>query len=97
MPGTLPAVTGKVTDVEPSGTVTIVGMLAPAGNELRAMVAPPLEGAKVSATLQVDTAGGTINVESQENPFKLGVGAIVTVPLPADVGKDDPSGLAAIP
>jgi hypothetical protein len=72
-------------------------MFAPGEDEVRAMVAPPLEGAKVRATVQIDAAGGTINVELQENPFKLGVGVIVTVPLLEDVDKEDPSVLAAMP
>ena len=38
---TLPAVTGNVVEVEPSGTVTVVDMLTSAGSELKLMVAPP--------------------------------------------------------
>jgi hypothetical protein len=75
---TPPAVTGKVVEVEPCGTVTVMDMLTSVGNELRLIVVPPFPAAMVSATVQVDPADGLTDVGLQEKPFKPGVGGVVT-------------------
>ncbi len=94
---TLPAVTGKVVEVAPCGTVTVGEMLTSAGDELRLMVAPPLPGAVVSATEQVDPADGLIEIGLQVKPFKLGVCRMVTVPLLVNVDNGVPVALADVP
>ena len=75
---TLPAVTGKVVEVEPCGTVTVVDMLTSVGDELRLTVVPPFPAARVSATVQVDPADGLTDAGLQEKPCKAGVCRIVT-------------------
>ena len=84
---TLPAATGNVTEVKPSGTVTVEGMLASTGDEVKLMVAPPLPAAEVSATVQVAPTVGLTAVGLHEKPFKLGPFEIVTVPLLVKVDK----------
>jgi len=77
---TLPAVTGKVVEVEPCGTVTVVDMLTSVGAALRLMVVPPLPAARVNATVQVDPPDGLTDVGLQEKPFRLGVCIVPTEP-----------------
>ena len=93
---TLPAVTENVVEREPCGTVAVEGMPTSAGDAFKLMVAPPLPGAEVRATVQVDPTAGLTAVGLQENPFKLGVCAIVTVPLFSNVDKGVPVALADV-
>lgn len=92
---TLPAVTENVAEVEPCGIVTDDGTIAPAGDELRFTVAPPLRAVEVSVTVQVDAVDGPIDTGLQVNPFKLG-GRIVTVPPVVEVATEAPVGSASI-
>ena len=80
---TVPALAVNVADVDPCGIVTEDGMSAPVGDELRAMVEPPVGAMPVSATLQVDTAGGAMEMGLHENPFKLGCTMVTVPPLVA--------------
>jgi len=84
---TLPALTENVEDVEPWGTVTVEGMLTSAGDELRLIVAPPLPGAEVRATVQVDPTVGLTANGVHEKPLRAGPGTIVTTPPLPDVGR----------
>jgi hypothetical protein len=92
---TVPAVTANVADVWPWGIVTFPGALAPAGDELIPIVAPPLSADDVSDTEQVEPADGDIEVGLHERPFRAGVWDIVTFPplvvvdIPNPVGSDD--------
>jgi hypothetical protein len=81
---TLPAVTVNAAEVAPWSTVTLDSMLAAVGDEVKAIVAPPLGAAAVRATVQDDAAGGAIVTGVHENPFKASGCWIVTV-LPAAV------------
>jgi hypothetical protein len=83
---TIPALAENVADVDPWGTVTEAGMFAAAGNALSAIVAPPLNAAEVSATVQVDPRDGVSDAGLHEMELKEGVWAIVTVPPVTDVG-----------
>jgi hypothetical protein len=91
---TVPPLTANVVAMAPCGMVTLDGSVASAGDELRAMVAPPLGAADVMATLQVAIDGGVMDTALQENPFRLS-GKIVTVPPVVEIGTDDPTALAA--
>ena len=84
---TLPAVAANVVEVEPWGTVTVEGVLTSAGDELRLIVAPPLPGVEVSATVQVDPAAGLTAIGEHEKPFRAGVGTIVTTPPLLEMGR----------
>ena len=94
---TFPAATENVVEVEPCGTVTVEGMLAPAGDALKLMVAPPLPAAEVSATVHVEPTVGLIIIGLHEKPFKLGACPMVTVPLLVKVDKGVPVALADVP
>ena len=72
--------TGNVVEVDPAAIVTLAGILAPAGEELKPMVAPPVNAADVSAIVHVEPAVGLIVMGLQLNPFSAG-DRIVTVPL----------------
>lgn len=89
------AVTEKVVDVAPCGTVTVEAMLTSAGDEFRLIVVPPLPAAEVRSTVQVDTIGGVINIGLQEKPFSPGAWTIVTVPPLADAEIAAADGFAA--
>jgi hypothetical protein len=94
---TVPAVTGKVVEVEPCGTVTDAGTVAAAEDALNATVAPPLGAADVSVTVQVDPTDGVRVVGLHEMPLKAGVWRIVTVLPIADVGMAAPAESAESP
>jgi len=66
---TLPAVTGKVADVFPCGTVTVAGTFAAAGVALIAIIAPPLGAGDVSVTVHVDPMDGVSDVGLQDRPL----------------------------
>ncbi len=84
---TVPALTVNVVEVAPWGIVTLDGTLALAGDELRAMVAPPLGAGDDMVTVQVAVASGMSNTELHENPLRSS-GRIVTVPPLVDIGSD---------
>jgi hypothetical protein len=92
---TLPAVTANVDDVEPCGTVTVEGMLTSAGDELRSTVAPPLPGAEVNATVQVDPVDGLTVIGVHEKPLRAGTAKIVTTPPVPALGRVVPPAAAA--
>ena len=94
---TVPAVTEKVADVWPCATVTEAGTFAPAGDELRLTVAPPLAAAVVSETEQVEPVDGLMFIGLQVRPFKAGVWTMVTVLPLAEVAMADPIVSADIP
>jgi len=77
--------------------VTDVGTFAAAGDELSAIVVPPLGACDVSETEQVEPEGGLIEVGLQVRPFKPGVWTIVTVPPVAEVAMATPPVSAEIP
>jgi hypothetical protein len=93
----VPAVTENVAEVEPCGIVTVAGTFARAGEALSAIVAPPLSAAEVSATVQVDPAGGVSDVGLHDKPLKTGVWRIVTVPPLAEVDIPAPAESAEKP
>jgi hypothetical protein len=75
--------------------MTLKGISASAGDELSATVTA--RGAsEVRATVQLAVAGGVIDVELQENPFRLS-GAMVTVPPDVAVDSSEPVGSAETP
>lgn len=86
---TFPAVTENVVEVEPLGTVTDDGTFAPAGDEVKVIVAPALGAADVRLTVQVDPPDGLIEAGLHEKPFKLGA-RMVTVPPVAEVDREVP-------
>lgn len=88
---TAPGLAVNVAEVEPCGTVTDEGMLAPAGEEESVTRAPPLGAAAVRPTVQVEVLGGVIDTGRQERPFNAGL-MVRTPPLP-EIPKDaaDPS------
>ena len=90
---TVPALTVNVAELAPCATVTLDGSLAPAGEELRATVAPPLGAADVKATVQVAVEGGVMDTELHENPFRPSW-IIVTVPPVLDTDTDEAAALA---
>jgi hypothetical protein len=93
---TVPALTVNVVEVAPWGIVTLDGTLALAGDELRAMVAPPLGAGDDMVTVQVAVASGMSNTELHENPLRSS-GRIVTVPPLVDIGSDEPVASEASP
>jgi hypothetical protein len=94
---TVPAVTVKVAEVWPWGTMTDVGTFAPTGDELSAIVVPPLGADDVSETEQVEPEDGLIEIGLQVRPLNLAVWTIVTVPPAAEVAMTAPSVFAEIP
>jgi hypothetical protein len=80
-----------VAEEEPSGTVTLEGTFAAAGDALSVIAAPPLSAAEVSATVQVDPAEGVSDVELHDMLLKRGVWRIVTVPPLAEVAIPAPA------
>jgi hypothetical protein len=82
---TLPAVTEKVVEVEPWRIVTVDGIVTSAGDELRSIVAPPLFGAVVSATVHVDPTAGLTATGLHEKPLRPGT--IVTTPPLLEIGR----------
>ena len=82
---TLPALTEKVVDVDPWGTVTVDGTVASAGDALIATVAPPLGATAVSVTVHVEPAEGLTEVGVQKRLLRAAVWEIVTVPPDAEV------------
>jgi hypothetical protein len=91
------AVTSNVAEVEPCGIVTLAGTLAAEGDAPSAIVAAPLNAAEVSATVQVDPAGGVSDVGLHDKPLKTGVWRIVTVPPLAEVDIAAPAEFAEKP
>ncbi len=81
----MPAVTEKVVDVDPCGTVTLAGTVATAGDALIATTAPPLGAAAVRLTVQVEPAEGLTEVGLQERLLRAAVWVMVTVPPDAEV------------
>ena len=77
---TEPAVTEKLAEVEPCGIVTPEGTLAPDGDEVSAIVVPPLKAGEVSVTVQVDPVDGLTDAALHDKLLKLVVCWIVTVP-----------------
>jgi hypothetical protein len=73
-------VTGKVAEVEPSGTVTVAGIVTKAGDALSAIVAPPLNAADVSATVQVDPADGVSDAGLHDRLLRTGAGGLTVRP-----------------
>ncbi len=94
---TLPALTEKVVDVDPCGTVTFDGTVATAGDALIATAAPPLGAAAVSVTVHVEPVEGLTEVGVQARLLKAAVREIVTVPPAAEVATAAPFGSAEIP
>jgi len=92
---TLPAVTEKLAAVEPCGIVTDAGTLAPAGDELRLIVAPPLGAAEVSVTVQVEPVAGLTETGLHEKLLKPG--RIVMVPPVEEVAMLAPVESASMP
>ena len=58
-----------------------------AGDEFRLMVAPPLPGTAVSATVQVDPVDGLTVIGVHEKPLRAGTGTIVTTPPLLEIGR----------
>ena len=77
--------------------MTDVGTFAAAGDELSAIVVPPLGACDVSETEQVEPEDGLIEFGLQIRPFKPGVWTIVTVPPVAEVAMATPPVSAEIP
>lgn len=78
--------------------MTLVGIVAPAGDELRETTAPPVKAGDVSCTVQVEPAEGETEAGLQARLLKLGVCSILTVPLLADTGTGAPlASAAAVP
>jgi len=94
---TVPAVSAKVVVVAPCGTVTLDGMVAPAGDELRLTVAPPVRAADVSVTVHVDPAVGDTEVGLHARLCNAGVESIVTVAEFREIGIEVPVASAADP
>ncbi len=67
------AITGKVAEVEPCGTVIVAGTVATVGDALSAIAAPPLEAEDERETVQVDPDDGVTDVGLQERLLKTGV------------------------
>lgn len=82
---TVPAVTENVVELEPCGTVTVVGTFAAVGAALIPTEAPPLGAADVSVTVQVDPTDGVNVAGLHERLLRVGVWRIVTVPPLAEV------------
>jgi len=74
--------------------VTLDGMVASAGDELNAIVAPPLGAAAVTTTVQEVVDGGVIDTELHENWLRPN-GVIVTLPPVLATARADPAALAA--
>ena len=86
---TVPPLRVNVPEVDPCAMVIFDGRIAPEGDELSAMVAPPLGAADVSATVHVAVDGGAIDTELHENPFKPNA-PIATVPPVVVIGMAEP-------
>lgn len=92
---TVPAAVKENVAVDwPAKTVTLEGIVAPAGDELSVTVAA-LKAADESVTLQVVPADGDTDVALHVRLLRLGVCSIVTVPLVVDIGIDTPWASAA--
>jgi hypothetical protein len=76
----VPSVTEKVAEVEPCGTVAVVGTVTRAGDALSAIVAPPLNAADVSATVQVDPAEGVSDAGLHDMLLRAGAGGLAVRP-----------------
>ena len=92
---TVPAVRMNVVEVEPAGTVTLAGIVAPAGDELSATVAPPVNAADDRLTVQIAPPDGDTEVGLHATLLKPGVCEIVMVPFVADTGTAVPLASAA--
>ena len=66
---TVPAVAGNVVEVEPVGTVTVDGTIAPAGAEFKETVAPLPVAADAKLMVHVEPVDGLIDVGLQDNPL----------------------------
>lgn len=74
-------------EVAPGGTVTVAGIVIPAGDEVRFTTAPPVPAAAFNATVQVDTDPGLSAIGVQEKPLRAGAETMVTTPLLLAIGR----------
>lgn len=70
---TVPAVIGKLTDVEPAATVTLEGIVTAVGEAVIAIEAPLLGAGAESVIVQFDPADGLKDVGLQEMLLNCGV------------------------
>jgi hypothetical protein len=89
--------TGNVAELEPSGTVTVAGTVATAGDALRSITAPPPSAVEESVTVQVDPADSVRDTGLHDMPLNRGVWRIMTVPPLAEVDIPAPTELAETP
>jgi uncharacterized membrane protein len=76
----VPSVTEKVAEVEPCGMVAVFGTFTRAGAALSAIVAPPLNAADVSATVQVDPADGVSDAGLHDMLLRPGTSGLTVRP-----------------
>ena len=69
---TVASVTENVVEVKPCGTVAVAGIFTRAGDALRAIVAPGLNAADVSATVQVVPVDGDNDAGLHETLLRAG-------------------------
>jgi hypothetical protein len=93
---TVPALAENVAELDPCGIVMVGGTLAPDGEAVRAIMAPPFSAAAVSATVQLAEAGGTSDIGLHENPFSAGWTIPTLLPV-VDIVMDAPAASAAAP
>lgn len=89
--------TENVVEEDPAGTVTFAGIIAPEGDPLKPMVAPPVGAVEDKVTVHVEPAEGDTVVGLQARLLKAGVCWIVTVPALTDVEIEVPLESADIP
>ena len=73
---TVPSVTEKVAEVAPVATVAVAGTFTRLGDALSVIVAPGLNAAEVSETVQVAPADGLRDAGLQETLLRAGAGGL---------------------
>jgi hypothetical protein len=77
---TVPSVTEKVAVVAPVATVAVAGTFTRAGDALSVIVAPGLNAADVSVTLQIAPAEGLSDAGLHDTLLRAGAGGLTVRP-----------------